>query len=259
MAVNIKPAVSTVRRGRSPSFPFISLKAAISRLKQLEVKFGRHPVPFEKAGLAWKMKEGSSQTSQTLAALRAFGLLKYKSTEGGAVLTDDGRTYLQAQQEHIKKDIIREAALKPKEIAKYWGDWKADPPIDEVRLDELVLKAKYTAEGAKAFLKVYDATIAFAKLSPSDKNGSDSRNGEDEDDEGAENDSPDVHHDAARKRNKVKPGMNEDAFAMKEGTVILQWPDRLSQESYEDLEAWAQLVLRKIKRHIADDDEEPAN
>ena len=92
---------------------------------------------------------------------------------------------MRAQQEHIKKDIIRKAALAPKEIAKYWAEWKTDPPLDEVRLDELGLKANYTKDGATAFLKVYDDTIAYAGLSDSDKVGDanelDNEDGENED------------------------------------------------------------------------------
>lgn len=171
MTETTKTDESSVRRGRSPSFPFVPLETAISQLKKLEGKFGRHPIPVKKAGLAWKLKEGSSQAFQTLAALKSFGFLKYEGSgdDRKASLTDNARTYLRAQQEHIKKDIIREAALKPKEIAKYWADWKTDPPPVEVRLDELGLKANYTGEGAKAFLKVYDETIAYAGLTESDK------------------------------------------------------------------------------------------
>ena len=44
--------------------------------------------------------------------------------------------------------------------------------------------------------------------------------------------------------------MKEDVFALTEGDVVLQWPELLSQESFEDLKAWADIVLRKIERHV---------
>ena len=192
MAETTKPDESGARRARSPSFPFIPLETAISRLEELEIKFRRHPVPVQKAGLGWKMKEDSSQAAQTLAALKSFGFLKYEGSRDArkALLTDDARTYLRAQQEQIKKDIVRKAALKPKEIAKYWAGWKADPPIDEVRLDDLVLNANYTQDGAKAFLKVYDDTIAYAGLSSSDKLP---------DEEGPEHEEPEENGDSGEK------------------------------------------------------------
>ena len=45
--------------------------------------------------------------------------------------------------------------------------------------------------------------------------------------------------------------MKEDVFSLTEGDVVLQWPELLSQESFEDLKAWADIVLRKIEREIA--------
>ena len=160
-------------RDRSPSYPFIPLKTAIERLEAFESYFGRHPAPFKKAGLAWKMKEDSSQANQTLATLKSFGLIEYKGSgsDRSVVLSEDGRTYLRAQQEGIKKEILKRVALRPKAIARFWPTWNADRPPDAVCLDDLVLKHKFNDKAAPVFLKVYDDTIAFAELSSSDKVG----------------------------------------------------------------------------------------
>jgi len=55
--------------------------------------------------------------------------------------------------------------------------------------------------------------------------------------------------------------LKEDVFSLEEGDVTLQWPVSLSAESYQDLEDWTKLMLRKIKRSIeaakhAPDDED---
>lgn len=151
---------------RSPSFPFISLEEAIKRLKAFDQTFGRHPAPAAKAGLAWGMKESSSQAYQTLAALKSFGLLQYEGsgTERKASHTDNARKYLRAQQESIKLQVLREIATKPTQIQKFWTDWGADRPPDPVCLDDLVLKHAFTDSAARKFLEVYDETIAFAGL-----------------------------------------------------------------------------------------------
>lgn len=44
--------------------------------------------------------------------------------------------------------------------------------------------------------------------------------------------------------------MKEDVFSLREGDVTLQWPETLSAESYQDLEDWTKLLLRKIKRAV---------
>ena len=46
------------------------------------------------------------------------------------VLSEDGRKYLRAQQEELKREIVKAAALRPKQIGKYWTDWGMDRPAD---------------------------------------------------------------------------------------------------------------------------------
>lgn len=167
-------ASQKVKRDRSPSFPFISLKVAVNRLAAFEVYFKRYPAPAKKAGLAWGMKADSSQAAQTLAALKAFGFVEYTGSGNDlqASISESGRTLLRAQQESVKQEILKRAALQPKIIAKYWHVWNADRPQDPICLDDLVLKGAFTEPAAKLFLSVYDDTISFAGLSDSDKESS---------------------------------------------------------------------------------------
>jgi hypothetical protein len=162
---------SKIARERSPSFPVMPLKAALERLQQFEAKFGRHPAPYEKTGLAWGMEEGSSQANRYLAALKSFGLIDYNGTakERTVAISESGRTYLRAQQESIKKEILKSAAMMPKQIAVFWPKWGTDRPPNEICLDDLVLKHGFTEASAPQFLKIYDETIAYASLSPFDK------------------------------------------------------------------------------------------
>ena len=44
--------------------------------------------------------------------------------------------------------------------------------------------------------------------------------------------------------------MLEGVFHLGEGPAILQVPNALSEASYEDLEEWLKLALRKIKRRV---------
>lgn len=45
-------------------------------------------------------------------------------------------------------------------------------------------------------------------------------------------------------------GSRRDVFSLDEGRVILEWPEKMSPESYEDFQAWVEIQLRKIKRSI---------
>jgi hypothetical protein len=166
-----EPVVTKAPKERSPSFPFISLAAAIQRLEQFEAYFGRHPAKATQAGLAWQMKSNSSQAQQTLAAVKAFGFVDYEGAGESRVakLTDLARTYLRAQQESVKAAALKKAALQPKAIASFFSTWGADRPQDPVCLDELILEHRYTDAAARLFLKVYDETIGYAGLADSDK------------------------------------------------------------------------------------------
>jgi hypothetical protein len=176
------------KRDRSPAFPQVSLGEAVERLTAFERYFGRHPASADKAGLAWGLK----QFGDILAALRYFGFVEYVggSDSRQIVITEDGRNLLRAQQPAVRSEILRKAALRPKEIAKFWTKWGADRPPDPVCLDELVLRNGFSQRGAPLFLRSYDDTIAFAGLSQPDRIAPDSAEANNGDEAVAEEDGP---------------------------------------------------------------------
>jgi hypothetical protein len=168
-------------KDRSPSFPFVALKPAVERLEAFEKHFGRRPAPAGTAGMAWGMKERSSQADQTLAALRSFGLIEYEGMGPARTvsLTVQGRICLRSQQEADKQRILKQCALRPRIIREFWAMWGADRPPDDAALEVLLTrKNAFSDAGAVNFLKVYDETIAFARLSSSDKIGNYTSDGE---------------------------------------------------------------------------------
>jgi hypothetical protein len=158
------------QRDRSPSFPFIPLKVAIERLAAFEAHHKRIPVPPDRIGPAWGMKANSSQAQQTLAALRAYGLLQTVIMQEGrrVAITEQARTYLRAHQDTVKQGLVKGFALRPKQIRIFWGDWGTGRPADAARLDQLA-GAGFSEDGADKFLRVYDDTMAFAGIGESDK------------------------------------------------------------------------------------------
>lgn len=255
-----QPSSTKLQRERSPAYPFISLKIAVDRVIAFENKFGRHGSPLGKAGLAWGYKDDSSQAAQTLSALKYFGLVEYSgpTNERAVNLSEDARNYMRAQQTSIKDEIIKACALRPKAMQTYWGRWGAVRPITEICLDQLIIKDGFVDAAAKTFLRVYDETIAFAGLSDADK--IDNVGGDAQWDtppppqptQGSyinTQNQPNQQH-APPMRMPVTMGTKQDTFSLEEGQVVLQWPDRLSPDSYEDFESWIQLQLKKIKRSI---------
>ena len=117
-------------------------------------------------------KGDTSQAQQTLAALKAFGLVGYNGSGPKRLvsISEDARTFLRAQQESIRSGLLRKFALTPKWIAHFWPIWGNERGPDEICLDTLVLFNKFNENAAPKFLSVYDETIDYAGLSKSDKN-----------------------------------------------------------------------------------------
>jgi hypothetical protein len=237
--------IAVAQRDRSPAFPSIPLEAALKRLAEFEAHFKRSAARPQSMGDAWGIK-AAAYASRVAAALRYFGLLDYQGVgkDRRVVVSEEGRKYLRAQQEETRREVIKGAALRPKQIAEFWAEWGADRPADAACLDELTLKKGFSDAGAREFLKVYDETISFAGLSDSDKI---SQIGEPAEDKEME-----VRPEPTRKPIPPRPDTERAEFPLPEGVVRLEFPASLSTASYEDFEAWMELVLRRAKRSIQD-------
>ena len=301
-------AESAGQRDRSPSYPLIPLEAALDRLADFEAHFKRSPARPDKVQGAWGIK-AKARVDRIAAALRYFGLLDYQGAGKNRqiVISEEGRKYLRAQQDEIKREVVKAAALRPKEIARYWDEWGEDRPADAACLDDLVLERKFSERGARQFLKVYDATITFAGLSSSDKihhtdDGDDSPDddenkaaigayiqwesegalqfptprrvtGVSEDEtfvfvEGSNTgipmsevqlaEKPEVpaisETPESQKRLPKKPGIIEATLPLEEGLAVLQVPDQLTAASFQDLDDWLKLLLRKAKRSVSEEE-----
>jgi len=220
------------------------------------------------------LKGDSSQASQNLSALKYFGLVEYvgATDDRKVMLTDDARNYLRAQQASMKQEIARSCALRPKAMQIYWERWGPDRPIDEICLDQLILKDSFTESAAKVFLRVYDDTIAFAGLSQSSRDESISEPDEEEDKESIEVQQQLPSPEPALRRHAVHggippkgPGMRQEVFALAEGDVVIQWPEPISADSFQDFSDWLKILERKIRRSVtssaqgkqSDDQSEP--
>jgi hypothetical protein len=203
-------------------------------------------------GEAWGIK-AKAYADRTVAALKYFGLLDYQGAGKGrtVVVSDEGRKYLRAQQEETKREVIKAAALRPKQIAKYWGRWSADRPADAACLDDLVLTNGFSEAGARDFLKVYDSTISFAKLTDSDK--ASLEEGESEEESEQSDVTPQVQTPPKPGSGTPPPippklGQQHAAFPLPEGSVSLSFPAELSVASAQMMASFVKLLLEQAER-----------
>jgi hypothetical protein len=165
------PAAEERSRDRSPSFPFISLEDAIARATTFEAAHRRFAARIPVVADLWKLSAKSSTMLQTIAAMKAYGLMK----DGGAggerkiEVTDLVIRILKDGRPGNREAALKEAALKPRLIAEHFKVWGTSRPPDTTCLSDLHIDEGFTEEAAARFLRVYDATISFAGLTDGDK------------------------------------------------------------------------------------------
>jgi hypothetical protein len=156
-------------RVRSPSFPFISLPGAIQRARELYEAEKRNLVRPEVAVVDWGYSARSSAGAQTIAALRAYGLLE--DLRGELRLTDRAQHILVREPGSTERnDLLRQAALAPPLFSKLWERYGADLPSDKSLRSWLVLELKVNENSVEDLLRSYRETLACigvgASLSP---------------------------------------------------------------------------------------------
>ncbi len=151
------------KRVRSPSFPFISLPEAVHRARELYDAERRNLVHPDVAVAHWGYARSSSGGKQTIAALRAYGLLE--DIRGELRLTDRAQHILVREPGSTeRKDLLRHAALAPPLFSKLWERYGADLPSDKSLRSWLVLELKFNENAVEDLLRSYRETLTYAGL-----------------------------------------------------------------------------------------------
>jgi hypothetical protein len=152
-------------KGRSPSYPGISLPTAIDRARTIYEYAQHHTVPLATVTSKWGYKKPTTgPASVTYAALKKYGLLTDEGAGEGRVarLTDLAVRTLHSNPE--QDEAIREAALSPPIMREWWNRFGTNLPPDESLRWEFAIQGPFTETGLADFVRVYRETIAFAKL-----------------------------------------------------------------------------------------------
>jgi hypothetical protein len=148
-----------------------------------------------------------------------------------------------------------------------WDTFETLPHFEALK-SHLVIEKKFNESAVKGFLDDYQKTIEYAGLSKKDKIDAiidDSDDG-DEIDQQAEKDDgqffgfvPPTPPRGVERKPEI--AMKQETFALDNGSILIQWPEELSEESYQDFVDWVDILKRKVKRCVkkrsedADDEE----
>ncbi|MGA2299482.1 MAG: hypothetical protein ABSG77_02160 [Candidatus Acidiferrum sp.] len=163
------------KRTRSPAYPFVNLEAALKRAKEFYDKEQRNAANLNVAVKHWNYVEKSSGGLQTAATLISFGLLKDEGTGAKRKLQVTQvalRILLDQRPDSAEKAaLLKQVALTPKIHKQLWDRWGSAPPSEaEMRHTLLVdWEPPFNEKSVDGFIKEYKDTIAFAKLTESDR------------------------------------------------------------------------------------------
>lgn len=259
---------------RGPAYPYISLPNAVNYARKVYEFAKRSPALTNAVAKdKWGFSPTSSSSIKVLAALRYFGLVVLAGqgeTETVKISERAYRILIDSESSPERQRALQEACLSPRAYKLCWDTWGADMP--EAMRSNLIFEHGFIDSTVDAFLKNYRASLQFAGL----LDGSAKEAGVDDEDaaengaaavarvESAEGDAPPVTQVALPKKHISVPvsimpvpappskgvGMRQEVFALTEGDVVIQWPEKLSPDSWQDFEDWLKILQRKIKRSV---------
>ena len=263
---------------RSPAYPGLDLKAAIERARSFYHHEKRSSANVAVAVQHWGYSPSSSGGRQTLAALISYGLLEDKGSgdQRSVTLTDLAlRILLDDRPDSIERaDTIRRAALLPKIHSELFSKWPSELPSNPNLRHYLLIEKKFNENIVDDFISQLRTTADFARIyapHPASATTSSLPSVEDEEQDTVLSEMPIEPAPIGRSPSGVEQPiialvsngksagngetkrMRQDALSLDEGQVFLQWPDRLSETSFQDLSDWLELQLRRIKRNLQSD------
>lgn len=282
------PAKQKRSSHRSPSYPMFSLGVAIDKARVIYNSVKRSFVTPDVIAkhLGFSQHIGGPG-GRTMSALRQYGLLE--ESAGKSRISDRAYTLIQwpvGSPEHTQalKAAIREPNLFRELLAEFDGLPSA------IALNSNLLKRGFNPEVIEDVIDIFRQTVSldssknvedtaihvgdyvqwesqemlqFAKLKRVNRLSDDGKFAFVDGaatgvpvEELTKGDAPIAESEnggkVETKRVPPKQGMNSDVFTLTEGDVVLQWPSKMSPESFADFKDWLELITRKAKRAIVE-------
>ncbi|QPF94100.1 hypothetical protein [Bradyrhizobium commune] len=235
---------------RSPNYPSMSLGPALEAVRPAYEK--EHRNKMARSVLAKHMGYSSlnGRALGKIGAVRAYGLIEGSGEE--LRISDDTVKALMAPAGSSERtEALGRLANRPQlfqELTKEFPNTL--PSLDNLKY--ALIKRNFIPDAAEKAAKSYLATMNLVG------GIQDEYNPPDDEEENSDMNEAQLAADAKRLLDTpvhlIKKPVQE-VFNLPEGTVTITFPQRLSVESYQDMEDQLELLLRRVKRQIAKDDE----
>jgi hypothetical protein len=148
---------------RSPRFPFVPLRAALTHLTKINQAAGDGNIRRPRAIEALGYDAPNGRVNRLFAAMRGYGLLEVVE-KGVLTVTPLGKRLLKEPEAQAKGPWLtaaREAVLNPPIFRRFWRNLRN---LDREQLVEALLERKFTEQGAEKAAEVFTRNRKFAGL-----------------------------------------------------------------------------------------------
>jgi hypothetical protein len=242
-------------RVRSPAYPAFDLRTAIEKARTIYQQEKRAAAPVSVVTKHCGLDISSSSGLRLIAALKQFALaVEQGSGEDRKIqLSPLALDILIAPSDDDPKRItaIQRCALSPKVHRRLWEHYKGELPSDANIGAYLVRELNFNDAQVNRFIREFRSTIAYAQLAAADimtpvENATDDIN----DDEGET--APPPEQPQRRRPVQAQLGFKQATFPLNGGEALVQWPENISPDEFEDFQDWLELVIRKVKRSVSE-------
>ena len=160
------------KKHRSPAYPFVSLKLAVERVRELYEHERTHEARIGTVAGHWGFKPKSSGGLQTIGALKQYGLLedaggnrddrKVKLTELARRIT------LHKEVSDERAELLRRAAVNPPLYSEMFSKWDVEFPSDENIRSYLLFERNFNEGAIASVINNYKDTLQYAGVTKSD-------------------------------------------------------------------------------------------
>ena len=249
------------QRARSPRYPSIPLGEAVDLARRLFAGDGMNAVDREVAAghIGYSGINGAS--AQALASLAQYGLTE-TSGKGQLRLTGLALDIIEPNGDVERAKSLHQAAWTPKLFSDLRERFPNTTP-SEANLRAHLIRQHFQTSALKSVIPAYLRTCEYlVEEGVSESHGHTPTPGVDSQSNQPLRGSPNMESQPHTRQAVAPPphpvdppqaGVRREVFGLEEGgEVVITLPNRrLSTESIEDLDAWMQIVARKLRRMAA--------
>lgn len=224
---------------RSPNYPTTDLAEALSAIRPVFKVENRNKMSRLVLAKDMGYKSLNGRALSKIGALRAYRLIEGSGDD--LRVTDDAITLMNAPEgAPEQRSALERCAFGTDLFTDLRNEFPdTNPSLENLRFN--LIKRGFTQAAAEKAAANYLSTVALVLGSPGGYNSA------------ATNEEPSgMLQTPTHSKPSTPPalGIQRADFPLAEGVARIEFPADMSPESYEDLDAWVKLVLRRAKRGV---------